>query len=267
MSIANKAAYDTKISAPWRRINDTKNSLSTIAGRYYSLWNTLPDAGAAPTTAEAPTTATAGSLGQNNNGGGTVQRLASIIASTQNAGTVLVVDRLSHSGGLSGIVTTAQTTNLPTAALTRYTDGVGVMAALEIYTAIGTTATTVTASYTNTASVSQTSLATAIGTTTFNSAGRLIMLPLVAGDLGVLAVASVTLLASTATAGNFGVTLFRPLAVLPSATPGEAEMYELLYTMGFIPAVPEDSCLQYHVLSNLTATGVLQTSHSFIEEK
>lgn len=127
-------------------------------------------------------------------------------------GAFLIVDRLSHQGGLDGTAITTQTTNLPTAALTRYTDGVGVMIGLTIYTTIGATGTTVTASYTNQAGTpGRTTVAQAIGATGFNAAGRMIILPLAAGDTGARSVESVTLTATTGTAGNFGVTLFKVL--------------------------------------------------------
>lgn len=129
---------------------------------------------------------------------------------------VTVIDLLNHNGGLSGIVATEQTTNLPTAALTRHTSGEGVRVGLVIYTAVGTTATSVTIRYTNQAGVAnQTSTAFTFGGSSYREANRIIIVPLAAGDTGVLSVEGVTLAASTGTAGNFGVVLFKPLAMLP----------------------------------------------------
>lgn len=264
MAIASFSAYTTKVSSPRRRINDTKNALTTVAGRLFSNWASAPDAGAAPTTAAVPTNSTTGSVGQDNSTG--TQRLIESTLSMGSMGSILIIDRLSHQGGLSGTVTTAQTTNLPTAALTRYTSGVGVFPALEIYTAIGATATTVTASYTDAALGSTTTLATVFGGTGFNTAGRFMILPLPEGGTGVTAVASVTVLATTATAGNFGVTLFRPIAVVPSMIPGAADVHEFLMDMGALPQVPDNSCLQYLAIANGTSTGILQTSHKFAED-
>ena len=136
----------------------------------------------------------------------------------------LLYDRLSHQGGLSGIVATAQTTNLPTAALPRYTTGAQVWIGLEIYTAVGATATTVTANYTNQAGTAgRTTKAVAFGGSGTNSAGTIVILPLADGDTGVRSVESVTLAATTGTAGNFGVTLIMPLFVLPPAYGGIPE--------------------------------------------
>jgi hypothetical protein len=128
---------------------------------------------------------------------------------------VMLVDILNMSGGLSGIVTGAQSTNLPTAALTRYTDGVGVHAAIIIHSQIGSTATTVTVSYTNQDGTSgRTSTALAIGASGLREAGSLFRIPLQAGDTGIQAVASINLVGTTGTAGNIGVVLYKPLALL-----------------------------------------------------
>lgn len=264
MALSSYTSYQTASDSPWRYIDDTKNAVTTVAGRLYSGWVLAPNTGAAPTTAAVPTNTTTGAMGQSN--GGTNQRLCESILSTQAIGTVLIVDRLSHQGGLSATTTGAQTTNLPTAALTRYTSGVGVMLALEIYSAVGTTGTTVTASYTDSALGAGTStLAVTFGGTGFREANRAILLPLAVGGTGVTAVANVNLVASTLTAGNFGVTLFYPIAVCPSPVPAVAKSNEFLWTSGFIPPVPDNSCLQYMFLCNTTSTGVLMTSHVFIE--
>jgi hypothetical protein len=128
---------------------------------------------------------------------------------------LMLVDLLNISGGLNATLTTQQTTNLPTAALTRYTSGEGVHAALVMHTSPGTTGTTVTVSYTNQSGTpGRISTAVAFGATGFRELGALIRLPLQAGDTGVRSVESVTLAATTGTAGNFGVLLYKPLALM-----------------------------------------------------
>jgi hypothetical protein len=128
---------------------------------------------------------------------------------------LMLIDMLVISGGLSGTVTTAQTTNLPTAALPRYTSGEGVHAALIIHLNLGTTATTVTCSYTNQAGTpGRITRAAAIGGSGLNGAGVLIRLSLQGADTGIRSVESVTLAGTTASAGSFGVVLFKPLAMV-----------------------------------------------------
>lgn len=147
---------------------------------------------------------------------GSLQLLGARLNSSGISGIcVILADILNVSGGLDGTIITAQTTNLPTAALTRYTSGEGVMAGIIVYTIIGTTATTFTVSYTNQAGTSgRTSTATAIGGTNFREVNVLLPIPLAAGDTGIRSVESVTLAGTTGTIGNFGVCLFKPLAML-----------------------------------------------------
>ena len=131
--------------------------------------------------------------------------------------TLIVADLLNISGGLSAIVTTEQTTNLPTAPLTRYTNGEGVFAGLIIWTAIGGTITTVSINYTNQNGISErispfVSFSSSV--ISERNVGRIFLMPLASGDTGVRAVKSLTLSASTGTAGDFGVILFKPLAMM-----------------------------------------------------
>lgn len=249
MAIADLDAYKTELLAQ-RDINGVNViTLTTVAGRWYDLWTVTPPVGTAPTTAAVPTRTTLGALGQENPAGGSSKSIIGVRFSALNPGQYMVIDRLSHQGGLSGTVTTAQTTNLPTSALTRYTSGEGVMLGLTIYTQIGTTATTVTATYTNQAGTgSRVTPLVVFGGTAFREAGRTILLPLQAGDTGVRSVESVTVTASTTTAGAFGVVLFKPLYVIcvPDGS-GVLPAGGFLSgsTCGGIPAVVDDSCLSF----------------------
>jgi hypothetical protein len=172
---------------------------------------------------------------------------------------LMLVDILSISGGLNGTLTTPQTTNLPSAALPRYTSGEGVHAALLIYTSIGTTGTTFTCSYTNQAGTSgQTTPEMAIGTSGQNSAGTLIRLPLQSGDSGFRSIESVTLAATTGTAGNFGVILYRPLAMLMANDVEGASVIDSVSSgrmVGQFAEVLNDACLSSFAIFS-TSQGV-----------
>lgn len=221
------------------------DSMATVAGRPYDCWVFGRPAGVAPTTAVVPTKDTVGALADLPPVSGE-RRLIGARFNALNPGNYIIADRLSHQGGLVGNVATVQTTNLPTAALTRYTDGVGVMVALTIYTAIGSTASTVTVSYTNQAGISgRVTTAVVIGSTGFNAAGRMIMLPLQGTDYGVRSVESVTLAATTGTAGAFGVTLFKPLVhVAVESVNGIANVgYISGGFLGGLPQVLDNACL------------------------
>lgn len=241
---------------------------ATVAGRASSLWryNKFPGGeGAVPSTAAVPVNDTNGALFQADPGGGREKWLLGIDTNIINSvGGLLLYDRLSHQGGLSGTVTTAQTTNLPTAALTRNTGGVGNRIFLEIYTAIGATNTTVTASYTNQAGTSgRTTKAASVGGTGLNEATRMIELPLQDGDTGVQAVASVTLAATTGTAGNFGVTLARPLISTVQGGTGVGSGRDLIAGLPSITELDTDACLAFIFYPNATtAPQVLGCLHS-----
>ena len=171
---------------------------------------------------------------------------------------VMVVDILNMSGGLNATVTTAQTTNLPTAALTRYTNGEGVHAALLPYSGIGGTATTVTIEYTNSAGTgSRISPAVAFGGTGLNTAGSLIRIPLQAGDTGIQSVESVTLAATTGTAGNFGVVLYKPIAWILANDVEGANIADCVSTgrvLGQFNEVEDNACLSIFAIMGSAQT-------------
>lgn len=247
------AYVESTASAP--QLRPFGQTLTGTAPNIHDFWTgSIPTAGGVPTTAAVPTSSTAGAMPFINGGTGRLTLAAATLASG-GSGMVLMCDRLSHQGGLSGTVTTAQTTNLPTAALTRHTSGVGVMMGLSIYTNLGTTATTVTVSYTNSAGTSgRTSPAVSFGDSV-RFATYLRMLPLQEGDVGVKSVESVTLAGTTGTAGNFGVTLFKPLVAFNPTTPITSQVFDLLSggMLGGLPEVVDDAALFFVIRQTLSS--------------
>ncbi len=273
MAIATFAAYEQRLRSLRERRPFTKAAPATgVIARAFALWAGagLPGVGAAPTTAVVPTSSTTGALGQANGTSGL--SIIQLIASwaTPLGGTLVVADRLSHQGGLSGTVAGAQTTNLPTAALTRRTGGLHVLPTMEIYTVIGTTATTVTASYTNRSSVAGNATPTiAVGGTGLREAGQVLWLPLLPGDDGCLSVESITLAASTTTVGNFGVTLRYPLLTVP-ANRFRSELFErggqdALFGFGHFPGLESGACVELIQHTNSATPGVLVGELRFAE--
>jgi len=261
MAIATYSAFNTAIANPVIVAPVNITTIATVAGRVYDLWVPQVPVGVAPTTAVVPTRATAGALPMENSS----STLGIIAArfSSMNPGVYLICDRLSHQGGLSGTVATAQTTNLPTAALTRYTSGVGVMAMLTIYTQIGSSGATVSVSYTDTTpTAGNASPSIVIGGTGFREANRGLILPLASGDVGITSVESVTISISTGTVGNLGVTLFKPLfAVLVDQVNTVAVCDFVTGSCGGgIPEVVDNACLFVMCMSgstNAMASGVI----------
>jgi hypothetical protein len=171
-------------------------------------------------------------------------QISGAVAST----TVMIVDLLNHSGGLSAAATGEQTTGLPTAPLTRYTDGDGVAAALVLYATTGSTVTTVTVSYTNSLGVSG-RISPAIplgGSGGFGVLVSFIILPLQPGDTGVRSVESMTAAGSTGTAANMGIVLFRPLGMLAQTDGSRPQRIDAISSGGFVGALAPfspDACL------------------------
>lgn len=218
-----------------------------VAGRPYSLWryDGYPAAGAAPTTWANPTSATGGAIPFTNSAGGAQKWLTQLAATGLVAGTVLLYDRLGHNGNLSGTTTAAQTF---TGSITRNTGGVGNIAWYEIYgnttSILGATGTTVTMSYTNEAgTASRTSAAVVIGGTGFREGNQARLFPLQSGDKGIQSVENVDLVATTGTAGAFGVTIARPLATAVISAAGVGAWRDFTTGLPGIPEIEDDACL------------------------
>lgn len=255
MALIDFDEYLEKLSE--NRIADFQMSL--IAGRSQRLagaWSSFVPTPATPTTSVV--------LNRNSDvsispipevGSGMLTFLGARLNSSSGfGGAVILVDLLNANGGLSGIVTTEQTTNLPTIALTRYTTGEGVMIGLFLHANIGTTATTVTVKYTNSSGVAnRISTATTIGGGGFNASRTLILIPLQAGDTGVRSVESITLAGSTGTAGNIGVYLMKFLAMLSLDSTTGTTVLDAVSTGGIINSFCEiqpEACISIALLLN-----------------
>jgi len=142
--------------------------------------------------------------------------LGARVGMASTAGTFILYDRLCQMGGLSGTSTAAQTVALPTA--TRY-DEKGALIMVTIYALVGTTATTIQASYTDsTGTPNQKTKTVIFGGTNNREATRAILLPLADDDLGAISVETIQLGASTGTVGDFGVSLIKPIAMFYSGS-------------------------------------------------
>ena len=248
MALTDYDAYLDALKA--NRVADFQ-TLGTVGrpNRLSAAWRFFVPAALTPTTSVATSRSSDIAIGPIPDvGAGRLSILGARMGTSGNSGVgCILVDVLNHSGGLSGTSTAAQTTGLPTAALTRYTSGEGVMAAVIIYTQLGTTATTFVVSYTNQSGTSgRTSTATQIGAGNFNNVASVIMIPLQADDTGVRSVQSVTLAGTTGGVGNFGVVLFKPLAMMALNDVMSAMPIDSVSSGGFIGALAEvqpNACL------------------------
>lgn len=263
MAITTQDGLFAALSGAQRR-NLQKQSVTTVAGGFYSLWraNGNPGAGATPGSAAGVvcTSATTGAIPYTNPTGGNTMYIGRASDAQATAGTLIVYDRLIHSDSLSGTLTTAQAIGTP--ALTRDTTGEDVELWLEWTTATGATASNVTVSYTNQAGTAgRTTPSVALIASA--PANRMQPLPLQAGDSGVRAVASLTLSASTGTAGNFGIVLMRRKAVFLIPSANSVDVQDALRTG--LPVLEDYSCLFLVLLASTTSSGLILPNIDFAQ--
>jgi len=206
-----------------RVIIDKAVSGTTAAGVFRSYWRETgqPGQGAIPTATATCNNTTVGGIGLAQQTSPATSYIALMEYALGVAGqTFELHDRLAHMGGLSGTVTTAQTVNLDLNSLLG-TDNISARIGdsnysdtqwwLEWYTATGSTATNITVNVTynngTTGNLTILSPGTSVAASRMYSLNSLIP----AADSGkyIRGVNSVTLSASTGTAGNFGVTATR----------------------------------------------------------
>jgi hypothetical protein len=269
MPIVDFAELRTKLANPFNTVEVTKANLAVAADRLSSLWTATPFNGVAPGGPTVPLPTTAGAIPEWRSPPGEA-RLARAqvdhVNTNATRGVLYLCDRLSHQSGLSGTSSITQNVNLPTASLTRYVDGVGVHAAFEIYTLIGTGSTTITTRYVNQdGETLRLSPLIPFGGTTNREVGRFIPMSLAVGDYGVRRVQSVLLTASTGTVGNFGITLYKTLAAFP------LELFSTgrdQFLSGNLVEVHDDACLFWLFQpSGNSAIGNFQATVSFIEDE
>lgn len=235
--------------------NFASNGAATTptAGYEHSLlpYAGTPCEGVAASTAAVPDNTLLGSLQQVDPSGGRQKWLTAIEAvakyneaTSSCTGVMYLFDRLLHKGGLSGTNTGAQTIQSSgSPALTRYTNGLGNEIWLEINTQIGATPTTITAAYTDENNNSYTTQAVTFGGTNFREKTRIIRLPLAAGDRGVKTLASVTVLATTGTAGDFTAMVVHPLTELDLLNIGVKAMRSFRFGQPSEIEIVTDACL------------------------
>jgi len=193
---------------------------------------------------------TAGALGQTN---GAVQNwIGKIAAASTVACSILVYDRLWSCSGM-GFALGAKAVTTPGALPARITDsGVGVRAFVEQFVAAGAATGTLTLTYVNTAAAAgRTGVIPVVVSAPV--AGQLQPIPLQVGDVGVSQVTSANN-SATWTSGSFGITLMKPIAVIPCAVAGLASSFDWAQVLRKIPA---DACVQFAIMATATTAATL----------
>jgi hypothetical protein len=261
-AIADFTDYKARAASPSQMFDIAKSFTIASGTDWTSAWlgTGAPPVGAAPSgAASICNRATTGALAQTNPSGELWALLRRFELAPATVGitsaAIMVIDRLAHKGGLDGTLNTAQTVSTP--ALTRYTSGVGVRAAIEIYTSIGATGTTATMAYDGDSGTGHTSQPIVVGGAGFSNLGRFLPMSVAAGDSGVKAVSTVTLAASTATAGNFGVTLYKPLLLMNVGLGSNDWGTKEDALDGYLAKIETDACISFLVLSAGQSTATL----------
>lgn len=251
-----------------RIIIDKASIANAVAGQYHSLWRAtgVPSQGFLPgATAAVLSNTTTGAINfaQQTAPATSYGSWANIVCSNALA-TVEIHDRLMAMDGLSGVVTTAQTVNLDVAANlatanldarkgdANYSD---IQWWMEWYTDTGSTAVTATINVTYDDGSSGNLTALALAATRRAS----LMIPLnglAAAGRYIRDINTVTLSATTGTAGNFGFTATRPRMVLPTLVANKTETFDWA-ALG-LPEIYNGSCLFPIVIAGTTSTGTVR---------
>ena len=252
-----------------RIVIDKASIGSTAPGQYHSLWQATgqPGPGGTPTAATNCSQSTAGGMIFSQQTAPAKSYLAYLEAASSNSAMTLEVhDRLMHMGGLSGTLTTAQTVGLDFDGVTadNMADRIGdanysdIQWWLEWYTATGATVVTATVAVTysdgTTGNLTGVSLAATRRDSFMQSLNGLI--PAAAAGKFIRAVNTVTLSASTGTAGNFGVTATRLRGTL--FMPIANAKFSADWANLPINTIPNSACPFIAMLSSTTTTGTLR---------
>lgn len=232
-----------------------------VAGQVVTLWKAagFPGAGAdAATTPGTQYSSTAGGIVLQNEASDYKYLLRAEVTASANCNLILL-DRLVSVSGLSIASTGDKTVN--SAALTRYTDGVGVEVLMEL-----TTATTANVAVITMNSYTDSGDGSSVGTSvTFAAAAQNIdsawFMPLAAGDVGVKAVSTINV-GTAGTSGVVAVTLVKRLAQIPLiANVGTV----IDFTRGYpgMPRIYDGATLMMAMVASGTSATVVQGVFTF----
>ena len=253
-----------------RIVLDKASIASQTANSYCSLWRATgqPGQGAIPTVVATCNNTTVGTIGFNQQTSPITSYGAYLEIATSNFSTTVELhDRLASMGGLNGTLTTAQSVNLDLNTLLA-TDNIAkrkgdanysdVQWWLEWYTATGATAVTATIAVTyndgTTGNLSALSLASSRPASHMISLNSLI--PSAQSGKFIRGIVSVTLSATSGTAGNFGVTVTRPRMTLSSPIANFKFIAD--WAQLGLPEIYNSSAIFPIVLTPTTSTGTVR---------
>ena len=256
---------------------DKSSIPNTAPGQYHSLWRAggTPGAGAIPGAAAVCNNALTGALPFYSPSAPNTTYLATLNAVSGNSATSIELhDRLVHMGGLNGTLATVQTVGIDMVTLlainnlaARISDAFyrNVMWWLEWYTDTGATAVTITVNvkYSDGSSANLNGISLAATRRASQMIPLNSYIPLAQSGLSIAGVNSVTLSATTGTAGSFGVTATKRLASL--LMPIANANFGLDWAGLGLMEVKSGACPFIIMLPGSTTTGRLNVNIGLIE--
>lgn len=251
-----------------RIVLDKASIASQAAGTYVSLWRATgqPGQGAIPAAAAVCNSTLTGAIGFTQQTAPATSYGAYLEAATSNAAMTLEIhDRLVHMGGLVGNLASAQTVGIDLNSLSadnlvarkgdsNYSD---VQWWLEWYTATGATAVTATVAVTYNDGTTGTLTASLAAT---RPASHMVplngLIPAAGAGKFIRGITSVTLSATTGTAGSFGVTATRPRMTI--GCPIANYKFIADWAALGLPEIFNSSCLFPIVLTSTTSSGTVR---------
>ena len=250
--------------------NHARASLaSLVAGSDVSFWRGtgVPAQGAIPTASASANNTLAGAFSLLARSGAQVRRLMEVtIQAATPSQTFYLEDRLAHMGGLSGIVTTAQTIGIDLLTLAGAdnidarkgaSDYSGVDWFMEWYTATGATVATPVINVTYDDGSTGNCNVWVLGATALPASvaasRRYQLIPAVAGRQ-IRGLNTITM-PTTGTAGNFGFTAVRKLVSVVSPAIAYREE-KVTFDKAHAPVIEDQACLTFSGTMTATSSGV-----------
>ena len=255
-----------------RIVLDKASIASQTANSYCSLWRATgqPGQGAIPTVVATCNNTTVGTIGFNQQTSPITSYGAYLEIATGNAAmTMELHDRLANMGGLNGTLTTAQSVNLDLSTLLS-TDNINVRKGdnnysdvqwwLEWYTATGATAVnaTIVVTYNDGTTGNLSVLPLSFSRPASHMIPLNSLIPSAQSGKFIRGIVSVTLSATSGTAGNFGVTATRPRMTL--SAPIANHKFIADWAQLGLPEIYNSSAIFPIVLTSTTSTGTVRGS-------
>lgn len=280
MAIATYTAYKNKVAAKQAPSFFTKASVTFngINSAWNTAWTSAPDAGVVPTaTARVCTSQTLGALLASSQTPlrtpmtakfwlAQMELQIAAASNRTNSGIFMLVDRMADilpSATANATVTPIANLALTGMVPTRWTTGEGVMAALQCITVIAG-APQLTIGYTNQAGTA--GKTSQILVPSASQALSIIPFSLADGDYGLQSIQSYNV-TTAGTTGQFGLVLYKPLAIFGMPRSYDNPGYRELLDSGNLCELHPDSCLEIwsYNLATSTASGLIMGNLGIIE--